>query len=1034
MKLRLPSVAFTGVAMALAPICAADAPLPTRPNIIFILSDDQGYGDVSAHGNPVLKTPNLDRLHDEGVRFDDFHVSPTCSPSRSTLITGRHEFRNGVTHTIYERERLTLKATTLAQVLKSAGYTTGIFGKWHLGDEDAYQPDQRGFDEVFIHGGGGIGQTYPGSCGDAPGNSYFSPTLKHNGRFEKTDGYCTDVFFAQAMKWIEAVKGKCPFYAYIATNVPHEPLQVRPEDEARYAGKVPAKVAKFFGMLANLDDNVGRLLAKLAEWGVERDTLIVFMNDNGGTAGCRFYNAGMRGTKGTAWLGGTRASSFWRWPGTLKPATVDKLAGAADFFPTVAEIAGATLTDDVKRQVEGRSLVPLLLDTSAAWSDRVLFTHLGRWPHGEAAGYKYTTCSVRAPRWHLVSAAKQGGEKKWQLFDVKADIGESNDVAAQHPDVVKELDAAYDKWWDSVQPQLVNENAVGPEINPFKALYWKQFGGGPDTAPRADMIFTDGRIVTLDSHDRVAEAMAVRDGRIVAVGSNAETLKLAGGRTEIIKLDGKTVLPGFVESHVHSIGVARASVTETYAELSSIAEIQDWIRRRAREVPPGQWIEVPRNDLTRLKERRHPTPAELDAATTDHPVLYTGAMKHALNSAGFRALGIVDASSKLPDGEIVRDEQGRPVLIRGGNQTLRKLMPQPTVTREQTMEALSKLLRRYSEVGITTIHERATDRDGVGMYRELREQGRLTTRMRGTFRFSAKTAEGVEKYIKALGFKPGEGDDWVRAVMMKTTVDGGIHWGTTRLSEPYGERRIRFYRLTDPNYRGELYDTPEELKTVFATVNRLGWPMCVHVTGDGGTEIVLDAVAAVAATDPSIKQRRFTLLHTYFPTPAIARRAKELGVGVDTQGYLYYRDTEAMAEVYGKSWAERFIGLGEWVNAGVPVAVNSDHMIGFDPDHAMNAFNPALMLWIAVARQTDRGRVYGVEQKLTRFDALRAVTLWPAWLSFDEDKLGSLEPGKLADLVVIDRDYLTCPLKELREIKVLRTMVGGKTVFQRGKQ
>ncbi|MFA7006666.1 MAG: amidohydrolase family protein, partial [Verrucomicrobiia bacterium] len=324
----------------------------------------------------------------------------------------------------------------------------------------------------------------------------------------------------------------------------------------------------------------------------------------------------------------------------------------------------------------------------------------------------------------------------------------------------------------------------------------------------ADTILVGGRIVTLDAQERVAEALAIRDGRIIAVGSSAEVLKLAGDRTEVIKLDGKTVLPGFVESHVHAIGAARASVTETYAELSSIAEIQDWIRRRAKELPAGQWIEVPRNEITRLKERRHPTPSELDAATTEHPVLYTSAMKHALNSAGFRALGIVAADSKLPDGEIVRDEQGRPALIRGGNQSLRRLMPRPTVTREQTMAALAKLLRCYNEVGITTIFERATDHEGVRMYRELREQGRLTTRMRGTFRFSARTAEGVEKYVKALGFKPGEGDDWVRAVSMKTTLDGGIHWGTTRLTEPYGERRMRFYRLTDPNYRGEMFLKP----------------------------------------------------------------------------------------------------------------------------------------------------------------------------------------------------------------------------------
>src|SRR5438477_64691 len=183
---------------------AADPLAGKKPNIVFVLTDDQGYGDISAHGNPILKTPNLDRLHAEGVRFTDFHVSPTCSPTRSALLTGRHEFKNGITHTILERERLTLKATTVAQVLKSAGYTTGIFGKWHLGDEAAYQPNRRGYDEVFIHGAGGIGQTYPGSCGDAPGNKYSNPAILHNGKFEKTSGFCTDLFFAQALRWIDA--------------------------------------------------------------------------------------------------------------------------------------------------------------------------------------------------------------------------------------------------------------------------------------------------------------------------------------------------------------------------------------------------------------------------------------------------------------------------------------------------------------------------------------------------------------------------------------------------------------------------------------------------------------------------------------------------------------------------------------------------------------------------------------------------------------------------------------------------------------
>lgn len=455
---------------------AADAISAKRPNILIILIDDQGYGDMSCHGNPVLKTPNMDRLYNEGVRFEDFHVSPTCSPTRCSLMTGRHEFRSGVTHTIMERERMSLKATTIAQVLRSAGYTTGIFGKWHLGDEPNHWPNKRGFDEMFIHGAGGIGQTYPGSCGDAPGNTYFSPAILHNGQFEKTDGYCTDVFFRQATKWIESVKGRQPFFCYLPTNAPHAPLQVRPEDEKRYAGKVQQNVAKFFGMLANVDDNIGRLLAKLKEWNIEQDTLVIFMNDNGGTAGVRVWNAGMHGHKGTPYEGGTRAASFWRWPGTLKPATVDRLAAHIDIFPTLAELAGAEVPDEVAQKLDGRSLVPLLKNADAPWSDRYLVTHVGRWGKGKAAASKYSHCRIRNQQYSLVSDG--GKSPAWELYDLKADYGEQKDIAAGHPEIVRQMAGQYDRWWQEVLPCLENEDAVGPAINPFKVLYQKQFGEG----------------------------------------------------------------------------------------------------------------------------------------------------------------------------------------------------------------------------------------------------------------------------------------------------------------------------------------------------------------------------------------------------------------------------------------------------------------------------------------------------------------------------------------------------------------------------
>ncbi|WP_414664396.1 arylsulfatase [Horticoccus sp. 23ND18S-11] len=476
---NLLTLAFLALLTAVT-LRAAQPLAGSRPNIIFILTDDQGYGDISAHGNPILKTPNLDRLHREGVRFIDFHVSPTCAPTRSALLTGRHEFKNGITHTILERERLNPQSATLAEALKSAGYHTGIFGKWHLGDEPAYWPNRRGFDEMFIHGAGGIGQTYPGSCGDAPGNTYFDPAILHNGRFVRTKGYCTDVFFDRAMAWIGEQKSGAPFLAWIATNAPHAPLQVRPEDEARYTGKVPdAATAKYFGMVANIDDNVGRLLARLKELGLEQNTLVIFMNDNGGTGGTAVFNAGMRGRKGSPWLGGTRAASFWRWPGRIAPADVTALAAHIDFFPTLAELAGAKLTDTALKQIEGRSLVPLLAAPASSWPDRVLISHVGRWTPGTAPDdWKYRNCSVRNTRWHAVSI-DGGREPQWQLFDLQSDYGETKDVAAANPTVVTALTRSFDQWWSEARPLMVNEGATGPAINPFKELYWQQFGGGP---------------------------------------------------------------------------------------------------------------------------------------------------------------------------------------------------------------------------------------------------------------------------------------------------------------------------------------------------------------------------------------------------------------------------------------------------------------------------------------------------------------------------------------------------------------------------
>ena len=407
-------------------LSAAENP---APNIVLIITDDQGYGPLGRHGHPWLKTPHLDRLHDLSTRFTRFLVSPTCSPTRSALMTGRHSMRNGITHTILERERLTLNAVTLPQILKKVGYTTGIFGKWHLGDEEPYQPYNRGFDETFIHGAGGIGQAYACSCADSPKNSYFDPVIRYNGQFVKTRGFCTDVFFSAAAGWISKTsKAGQPFFAYIAPNAPHGPYLAPEASKKRFLEcGFDEEQAAYYGMIENIDDNVGKLINHLDE-------------------------------------GGVRVPFFVRWDKHWPAQDIDRIAGDIDIFPTLAAIAGAELPEN---QVEGRNLLPLANDPSTAWEDRYLFTHVGRWETGQEPNeFQWKNFSVRNQRFRFVNDK--------QLFDMQADPGQTTNVLDQHPEVASSMRKAYDEWWKVTRPMMVNEGAEMSATKPYHELYNKQ--------------------------------------------------------------------------------------------------------------------------------------------------------------------------------------------------------------------------------------------------------------------------------------------------------------------------------------------------------------------------------------------------------------------------------------------------------------------------------------------------------------------------------------------------------------------------------
>jgi arylsulfatase A-like enzyme len=395
------------------------------PNVVLVITDDQGYGDLSCHGNSVLKTPNLDKLHSQSVRLDDFHVSPTCSPTRAALMTGRYCNRTGVWHTVMGRSLLSKDEVTMADVFAASGYRTGIFGKWHLGDNYPFRPQDRGFDETLVHGGGGIGNTQ-----DYWGNDYFDDSYFRNGKPEKFTGYCTDVWFAEAMKFVEANKDR-PFFCYLPTNAPHGPFRVPDKYSAPYWGK--GVKALFCGMIANIDENMGWLTDKLKELGIDDNTILIFMTDNG-TSGGRFH-VGMRGRKGSEYDGGHRVPFFIRWPagGVGGGVDVERLTAHIDLLPTLIDLCGLEKPEGVK--FDGDSLVPLLKGDDKDWPDRTIITDSQR----INMPIKWRKSAVMTDRWRLVN-----GE---ELYDIKADPGQSTNVADKHPQVFAELRAEYEKWW-----------------------------------------------------------------------------------------------------------------------------------------------------------------------------------------------------------------------------------------------------------------------------------------------------------------------------------------------------------------------------------------------------------------------------------------------------------------------------------------------------------------------------------------------------------------------------------------------------------
>lgn len=429
-----------------------------RPNIVLIMTDDQGYGDLNITGNPVLETPQIDTLARAGVSMTTFYVSSVCSPTRASLMTGRYNYRTGVIDTFKGRSMMHPEEVTVAEVLRQAGYATGIFGKWHLGDNYPLRAQDQGFEEALVHQGGGLAQP---SEPIENGRRYTDPVLFHNGRRVNTSGYCTDVYFDGALRFIDQSRQEGrPFFAYIAPNAPHDPLHDVPQalyakykarDLARVLlgnAKDADRVARIFAMVENIDQNLGRLMAHLRRHGLVENTLVIFMTDNGPAT--RRYVGPMRGTKSEVYDGGIRSPFFAHWPARLKAGkSSDRIAAHIDVMPTLLEAASIPVPPEAR--LDGQSLLPLLEGRETAWPDRILVLQ----SHRGDAPVPFHNVAVRDQRWKLVHATGFGRESMpegvpFELYDMVLDPREEDNLAAAHPDVVQRLRAAYTAWFKDV--------------------------------------------------------------------------------------------------------------------------------------------------------------------------------------------------------------------------------------------------------------------------------------------------------------------------------------------------------------------------------------------------------------------------------------------------------------------------------------------------------------------------------------------------------------------------------------------------------
>ncbi len=554
--------------------------------------------------------------------------------------------------------------------------------------------------------------------------------------------------------------------------------------------------------------------------------------------------------------------------------------------------------------------------------------------------------------------------------------------------------------------------------------------------PRADLVAYHGKIVTVDPQFRIAEALAVKGDRILAVGSDAEILALAGPETQRVDLGGKTVLPGLIDSHTHPVGAAMYEFDHPVPDMETIADVLAYIKSRADALPPGEWISVSQVFITRLKEQRYPTREELDRVAPRHPVVFRTGPDASLNSLALKLSGI-DRNFKITDGQpgrIERDPKtGEPTgIVRSASRFIKYRPSGRQPTTEDYLARLKALLADYNSVGITSIVDGDTSDQEVELYRQLKQRSQLTCRTFLALSVDAQMPlEKIQERLRQAARSPLHAYDnmlWLRGA--KSYLDGGMLTGSAYMRQPWGVSKV--YAIDDPNYRGMLYIEPDKLYRIMREALANDLQFTAHSVGDGAVHAFLDACERIARNDFPVRDKRPCITHSNFMSLEAVRKMAELGVVANMQPAWLWLDAATLLKQFGNERLAYFQPYRTIFELGAVAGGGSDHMQKIGSLRSINPYNPFLGIWVALTRRARwLDEPLHPEQAITREQAIRFYTANNAYLTFEEKEKGSLESGKLADFVVLDRDILTCPVDEIRHIQVKQTWLGGKLVYRR---